>query len=508
MKLIYHENQVLPRLAWCAVAIRKNFEIHVYHGQGIETNDNFFVEGAWDGDFTSGGFDQSAFFMGTGGKSQNVQSGGVLFTSPNHTLERLYSIRGSEIIYMSNSLPFILHMSDSSLDPGYLEYESDLNSILRGIYGYKKSIPLADGKELRLHYYCNILLNREFQLTEQPKAATNPFKNYDAYYQALIESLSAFCTNANSPMRKVQYGMVTTISKGYDAAACAAIAYEVGCNTVVSFNEPKKYADDCGDDIALKLGYKKIITKSADEYLTNSSLIEAEFVSSGELGTGIVFTAFEKEFANNIVFIGERGDKIWDKNRTDANKEFYFENEIFPGTSMIENRLRVGYIIVPMPLFGASEWPSIHEISNSEEMRPFSIGGNYDRPIPRRILETRGIERTMFGMEKKGAGFNYRYDNVSRIKKRMSKDSFDAFYSYYKGNKRPVLKSARHWVRFLWNARSQYLGYLGRKFGIRFHGSAVEANALSNPGAPSYLFNWGVHEMVKRYRGAQINRNW
>jgi hypothetical protein len=84
-----------------------------------------------------------------------------LFASPNHTLERLYSIRGSQIIYMSNSLPFILHMSDSGLDPEYLEYEPDLNSVLRGINGYKKNIPLADGKELRLHYYCNILLDRE-----------------------------------------------------------------------------------------------------------------------------------------------------------------------------------------------------------------------------------------------------------------------------------------------------------------------------------------------------------
>jgi hypothetical protein len=76
MKLIYHENKALPRLAWCAVAIRKNFEIHVYHGQGIETNENFFVEGAWDGEFTSGGFERSSFFMGTGGKSQNIPSGG------------------------------------------------------------------------------------------------------------------------------------------------------------------------------------------------------------------------------------------------------------------------------------------------------------------------------------------------------------------------------------------------------------------------------------------------
>lgn len=115
--------------------------------------------------------------------------------------------------------------------------------------------------------------------------------------------------------------------------------------------------------------------------------------------------------------MGERGDKIWDKNRTDANKEMRFENELYPGTSMTENRLKVGYILLPMPLFGATQWPSIHEISNSKEMEDFSIGGEYDRPIPRRIVETKGVERTMFGMKKIGAGLNYRFDNLNRIKK-------------------------------------------------------------------------------------------
>lgn len=317
-----------------------------------------------------------------------------------------------------------------------------------------------------------------------------------------METIKLIIKNANSSARKIKYGLVTTISKGYDAAACAAIASEFGCDTAVTFNNPEKYANDSGEDIALMLGYKNIIKKSAEQYLDNSTLIEAEFVSSGELGTGIVFTSFENEFKNNIVFIGERGDKIWDKNRTDVNKEFRFENEVFAGTSLIENRLRVGYIVLPMPLYGASEWPSIHEISNSDEMKSFSIGGGYDRPIPRRILETKGVKREMFGMEKKGAGFNYRYDNLNRIKRRMSEKSYKNFYVYYKNYKRTDLKVIKHWVKFLWETRTLYINYFLNKIGLNVKNKPLKEDGISNPGAASYLFKWGIHEMVRRYRDA------
>ncbi len=30
----------------------------------------------------------------------------------------------------------------------------------------------------------------------------------------------------------------------------------------------------------------------------------------------------------------------------------------------------------------------------------------------------------------------------------------------------------------------------------------------SNPVVSSYLFNWGVYEMVKKYKKAEINRWW
>ena len=434
--------------------------------------------------------------------------GGVIFVTPGHILERLYSFSKNDVFIISNSLPFVLHMSESRLDPKYLNYETDFNSILKGIRDYIKAIPLDNEKNIKLHYYCNIHLNTELEIVEMPKKSMTPFKDYIDYESRLISTLKRFVSNAQSFDREYKYDLVTTISKGYDAAACSAIAKEVGCEKVVTFNQPQKYAKDCGADIAIKLGYSDITVKNADEYLLNMNLTEAEFVSSGDLGTWIIFSVFENEFKNNIVLMGERGDKIWDKNWMDSNGDFRFKNEIFTATSLIENRLRVGYINVPMPLFGASQWPSIHKISNSDEMKPYSVGGNYDRPIPRRILETRGIERELFGMKKKGAGFNYRFDNLSRIKKRMSKQSFHSFEKFYRDNKRCGIDVILAWIRFLWQTKTIYLKYLFRKTGIKFKSKTLSADACSNPGAPSYLFNWGIHEMIKRYEKADINRWW
>jgi len=67
MKLVYHSQRSIPRLAWCAVLRKGSPEVHVYHGTSVEVQEAFFVEGAWDGDFTRGLFDQSSFLLGTGG---------------------------------------------------------------------------------------------------------------------------------------------------------------------------------------------------------------------------------------------------------------------------------------------------------------------------------------------------------------------------------------------------------------------------------------------------------
>src|SRR5699024_5994676 len=111
-----------------------------------------------------------------------------------------------------------------------------------------------------------------------------------------------------------------TVSKGYDAPASAVIARKFGCDEAITFNEPKK--EDCGTEIAQRLGYNVILEKNERTYLENKNLLETEFISSGELGTGIVFSAFDKAFKNKVVFMGERGDKIWDLHWPDVNNKF------------------------------------------------------------------------------------------------------------------------------------------------------------------------------------------
>ncbi len=503
MKLIFHQYDDLPKLSWCAVLKRGSGFVKVHHGSGVETTSLFFAEGAWDGCFAQGELDESIFLAGSGGRlifDAEHDTHSIIFATPSHILERLFSMRTEDVFYISNSLPFILTITGSALDLNYLDYERDFNSILRGLSSYIRVIPLKDGKMIRVHYYSNIKVDGHLNITEMEKWAIPKFESYEDYYSRLLVTLEKLVANSQSRYRKEKYGMVTTISKGYDAPACAAIARELGCEKCVSFNRPDKYASDCGTDIARILGYIDIITGDAEEYLTNQCLAEAEFVSSGELGSGIIFSTFEKEFAGNIVFLGERGDKIWDKKWPNPNKEFRFDNEVFTGTSWSENRLRVGYILLPVPLFGAYQWPSISKISKSREMSEFSVGGEYDRPIPRKILASKGVPGDMFALQKMGAGFNYRWDNMHRIKKRMAPKSYTSFRNFIKQNKRSPVDVLAPYIRFLWSSKEQYLSYFLGKIGITYKAKATDAEALVNPGAPSYLFPWAVQEMMKRYK--------
>lgn len=70
------------------------------------------------------------------------------------------------------------------------------------------------------------------------------------------------------------------------------------------------------------------------------------------------------------------------------------------GLALTEWRLWVGFIHCPVPFFGVRNIEHIHRISISEDMKPWSVGGDYDRPICRRVVEGAGVERELFGREK------------------------------------------------------------------------------------------------------------
>jgi hypothetical protein len=59
-------------------------------------------------------------------------------------------------------------------------------------------------------------------------------------------------------------------------------------------------------------------------------------------------------------------------------------------------------------------WGCQHEnqmcaLSMRQEMLPWTLGTDYDRPIPRRLAEEAGIARVSFGTRKRFSSFNRRY---------------------------------------------------------------------------------------------------
>lgn len=218
---------------------------------------------------------------------------------------------------------------------------------------------------------------------------------------------------------------------------------------------------------------------------------------TGELGAQISFCAFDEDFRGNVVFTGDRGDSIWDKNTRISNDEFAF-NDILSHLGSAEHALRVGYVSCPMPLYGATAWGSIHDISCSNEMTAWSIGGDYDRPIPRRIVEEAGIERSSFGQYKHGAGFSLRYDWGARMLRRLSPASAEDFKRF---SEKCGYPSPSEVAKYLWITKGVYL----KRLGVQAQTPTLRELAMvSNPMAPGLLVPWAGAGVLERYKTALL----
>ncbi len=496
MKLEYERIKKLPPLAW--IADIKGETANIICGENVECNNRFFVEGAWSGEFQSGNFIESDWFCGTGGI---CTVDGITFSTPSHVTSGLFSSKLlGEVggVLVSNSLHLLCVYAGFHLDSQYVKYEADFNTVIYGVEQYKRNIFALNQSnepvEVNVHYFRTIHISNNGNVVVDQRKKSEPFENFDAYYHRLTGAIELMVANAQDDARRQKYGLVTTISKGYDAPCCAVIAHKYGCNAAVTFNATGKYEEDSGIEIARMLGYQNIIERDADAYLKRSDLAEAEIISSGELGSDMCFITFDDAFRNNMVFLGFRGDLIWARKDDICNDNFTF-NDANSHLGASERRLWIGYISVPMPLFGASTWTSIQKISQSLEMSKWSIGDDYDRPIPRRICEEAGLRRDMFGIKKHGAGINLRYDWGGRAKTRLSQTASKSFTKYVQVNRKwhPV-----QLIRYLWEAKFVYLRRLGIR--IKDNSTILEKSQFANATLTRYIFPWASEVVQERYK--------
>jgi hypothetical protein len=243
----------------------------------------------------------------------------------------------------------------------------------------------------------------------------------------------------------------------------------------------------------------------------DSGLAEAEFLATGMQGEDIVYSVFEERLRGRILTTGFAGTIWYKQNPCMAN---YRRGDI-SGCSLGEFRLRTNFLHMPLVFIGGLRCPEIYKISNSPEMKAYCVGGDHDRPVPRRILEEAGVPRLAFGQAKRGASMLL-FQGWNRISRKSSASIAD-YYKRKRGGTRYLFSL---YLRILWwnLGRNLYRISLKLRQWLRIDRQATLATFLARlcwkifgVRRPVYgashprftmLLIWAVSQMEERYAGA------
>ena len=403
MRLVFRRIDSFPQLAWCVRLRRGAADAIVLHGSSVEVREDAFFEGAWDGPFGGGRFDEAMTFAGSGARATPQA---IVFATPTHLEENVYSIRVHDETFVSNSLTCVLVQAGEELDRSYRNYFFDILEDYRaGISRPFKSIRTQGGKPIFFHNCANVVVTADLLARRVEKRVPEPPHDFASYVGSLKSTLARLFENAGHPSRLRRYRPVATVSAGYDSPAVAVLAMRGGCLeaiTLVSVDPLTGAVDvrDSGRRIGERLGLR---TTEYDRfaYRRLPNMPEAEFCASSPAGPDVVMAATEQQLAGALLLTGRYGEPIWTRHRFRFLPQYRDAFARRPyGASLTEFRLRVGAEFLPVPFVGAWNNMTVLRISNSVEMQPWCVGGTYDRPIPRRIVEEAGIPRAWFGQEK------------------------------------------------------------------------------------------------------------
>jgi hypothetical protein len=230
---------------------------------------------------------------------------------------------------------------------------------------------------------------------------------------------------------------------------------------------------------------------------------EVEWFTPGSGGGDYPLAAFEDELRGSVLLTGFHGDKVWERT---VPPNTVLKRDDPSGCTMADFRLRVGFVHIPVPFIGALfRHADIHAVSNSAEMRPFSVGGGYDRPICRRILEEAGVPRELVGQRKQAVATFFSWGP-----RFLSPETRAAFEGYLR--ERGLLAAVR---RDLPAFQAAALGFrvvrkaiklvpaLERPLGPLRDRLERRFRALENSAYANLLFVWAVEQGVERIRAVR-----
>ena len=417
----------LPKLAWLASLDREGGgEVTVLHGSAVECRGDWMVEGVWDGEFERGEFHRSENFFGSGIRLDGDR---IHFVPSSAPMDRLFYCNWKRTLLVSNSLVLLLGYTGARLDSNH-DYNEDSRAILNGVKRYEKAFRVCHPE---IERFCQVYHERlvvsgggiSFELTSR----VHDIRSFEQYSSMLQETLVRLRHNFESPLRTVRLDAFTNLSSGYDSTAAASLVKAIGVTTCFTSQRSSSLVPrwisgemtlDDGRPIAAALNLRAL---PLDPPLSKGSDDELYFYATDPGKSELVFqrmaTHIAEECQAAVVFTGHFGGTVWDVNlKSDFVNDELMRNDL-SGLRLSEVRLKSGFLHVPVPAILARSIVSIMAISRSPEMAPWRLGNDYDRPIPRRIAETAGVARHLFGMRKKMVSKLQRYPRDARLRRQF-----------------------------------------------------------------------------------------
>jgi len=429
----YHANKDLPKLAWLAKVDPHTGRISIIHGSSVECRDDWMVEGVWDADFEQGKFHQSENFFGSGIR---VDEDRIYCVPSSATTDGLMYCEDEGNILVSNSLIMLLAATGAALDENH-DYRKESLSILEGIDKYGKEFTIRH-PQIKCFYqvfYENIVIyptGIRFEKRSKPHTLTS----FDQYYRLIKEVLVQIKDNYESPKRKIPISAFTTLSTGYDSTAVSCLVRDIGVKKCFTGNRLElpihmrvytRLQDD-GTLIARCLGLEvlhldsKRSSISEDElYFLAANYPKFTTKACSEIPFHSMASYIEKNCSAAVVFTGNVGDLVWDVNLEEEYRSAQIKRSGLSGNGLTEIRLKSGFISVGVPYILARNQEDIIAIARSPELDPWRLNTSYDRPIPRRIAETSGVDRRLFGMQKKFIGDAYLWPVNAHLRREFFK---------------------------------------------------------------------------------------
>lgn len=395
LRFVFVPRNHWPTLAWVAKCIKGKNHIEVQHGSQVETQPLWVSEAVWDGPFSSGDFDRTDLVFGSGIRLRDDKA---YFVPAGSTVDRLVYCDTAETLYVSNSLPALTASVNATIDPTYKHFYENFRTIVDGVEKYLREVPTSN-PPIRLAYFHNLLYDgRTLSVVEKP-FGQRTFASFTEYRTFLEDSLISIGQNMADPARKHRYTPLGTLSTGYDSPTVAVLSRLIGNTEVLTFQRGRGGTEDDGTEIARRLDLKPIaLDRDAWRQEPESPI---PFIAANAYGEEVHYTGARQHLSGRVLLTGYHGDKMWDTSTHDLSAAIKRGDP--SGLALTETRLWMGFLHCPVAFFGVRNIADVYQISTSEEMKPWRVGGDYDRPICRRIVEQEGIPRELFGTRKSAA---------------------------------------------------------------------------------------------------------